>query len=117
MSSAASDSIVISPKEENLVRPESDSLDSEGMSQDHPLSVALFSVMKNVIFADIPNPELDCLPLAQLRMLWTVFHHGAAPMKDFSEKLGVSQSTATQLADRLVRRGKAVLAAPAVHSR
>ncbi len=85
--------------------PNANPLESEGMPRDHPLSIALFRVMQNVIFEEVPNPELDCLPLAQLRMLWAVFHTGAAPMKDFSEKLGVSQSTATQIADRLVRRG------------
>ncbi len=100
MHSVTPDSHTALPDQEILESPSQD-----GMPHNHPLSAALFSVMRNVIFEEVPNPELDCLPLAQLRMLWTVYHNGAAPMKDFSEKLGVSQSTATQLADRLVRRG------------
>src|SRR5579871_3326485 len=62
-------------------------------------------VMRAVMFDEPPHPELDSLPLAQLRLLWTVFFGANATMKDFSERLGVSQSTVTQLADRLVRRG------------
>jgi DNA-binding MarR family transcriptional regulator len=57
------------------------------------------------MFEETPVPELDALPLAQLRLLWTVHHAPDATMKNFSERLGVSQSTITQLADRLVRRG------------
>jgi DNA-binding MarR family transcriptional regulator len=70
-----------------------------------PIGRALARVMRAVIFGDPPSPELDTLPLAQLRLLWVVFYASEATMKDFSERLGVSQSTVTQLADRLVKRG------------
>ena len=70
-----------------------------------PIGRALSRVMRAVIFGEPPSPELDILPLAQLRLLWTVFYASEATMKDFSERLGVSQSTVTQLADRLVKRG------------
>jgi DNA-binding MarR family transcriptional regulator len=61
--------------------------------------------MRAVMFHETPIPELEALPLAQMRLLWTVHHAREATMKDFSERLSVSQSTVTQLADRLVRRG------------
>lgn len=70
-----------------------------------PLGRALHRVMRALMFKEPPIPELDALPLAQLRLLWTVHHTPDATMKDFSERLSVSQSTVTQLADRLVRRG------------
>lgn len=70
-----------------------------------PFGRALFRVIRSIIFDDVPVPELDVLPLAQLRLLWTVRHYGEETMKDFSERLGVTQSTVTQLADRLVKRG------------
>lgn len=61
--------------------------------------------MRALMFEEPPSPELDVLPLAQLRLLWTVFYRPDATMKDFSERLAVSQSTVTQLAERLIRRG------------
>lgn len=61
--------------------------------------------MRALIFDDRPVPELDALPLAQLRLLMSVYYGPNATMKDFSERLNVSQSTVTQLAERLVRRG------------
>ena len=71
---------------------------------DPPLGRALYRVMRALMFAEPPVSELHVLPLAQLRLLWTIFYHGDATMKDYSEKLSVSQSTVTQLAERLIRR-------------
>lgn len=70
-----------------------------------PLGKALMRVMRAIMFDDKPLPELDALPLAQLRLLMAIYHGGEATMKDYSERLRVSQSTLTQLAERLVRRG------------
>ncbi len=70
-----------------------------------PLEHALFRVMRALVFDDRPVPELDALPLAQLRLLMSVYYAPNATMKDFSERLNVSQSTVTQLAERLVKRG------------
>jgi len=74
-------------------------------NEEPPIGPALFHVMRVTMFDEKPIVGLDALPLAQLRLLWTVHYFGAATMKDFSERLGVSQSTVTQLADRLVKRG------------
>ena len=73
-----------------------------------PLGHALFRVMRALVFDDRPVPELDALPLAQLRLLMSVYYGPNATMKDFSERLNVSQSTVTQLAERLVKRGLVV---------
>ncbi len=69
-----------------------------------PLGFALFRVLRAMVFEQQPIPELNALPMAQLRLLWAVHFQTESPMKDLSERLGVSQSTVTQLADRLVRR-------------
>ncbi len=69
--------------------------------------MALFRVMRATVFHDAPVPEMDALPLAQLRLLMTLHRLRDAPMKDFSEEMQVSQSTVTQLADKLTRRGLA----------
>ncbi len=63
-----------------------------------PLGHALFRVMRTLVFDDKPVPELDALPLAQLRLLMSVYYGPNSTMKDFSERLNVSQSTVTQLA-------------------
>lgn len=70
-----------------------------------PLGKALFLLMRSIVFEAEPHPELDRLPLAQLRLLWTVRGFPNGTMKDCSERLMVSQSTVTQLADKLVKRG------------
>ncbi|HEV2472844.1 MAG TPA: MarR family transcriptional regulator [Chthonomonadales bacterium] len=77
----------------------------ECAAQGPPLAAALYRTMRAVLFSEAPVPELDALPMAQMRLLWAVHHSPAATMKDLSDRLRVSQSTVTQLADRLVRRG------------
>ena len=76
--------------------------------QEPPLGHALFRVMRALVFDDRPVPELDALPLGQLRLLMSVYYGPKSTMKDFSERLNVSQSTVTQLAERLVKRGLVV---------
>ena len=69
------------------------------------LGKALFLVMRACMFSPTPLPELESLPLAQLRLLMAVFYSPHTPMKEFSEYMKISQSTLTQLADKLVRKG------------
>lgn len=78
---------------------------ASGQESEPPLGHAFFRVVRAVMFEEVPQPELTALPLAQLRLLWTIYFLSDATMKDYSERLGVSQSTVTQLAERLVRRG------------
>jgi DNA-binding MarR family transcriptional regulator len=102
-------------KQKDLVAPEPG--DAEGSTpvsdvslreQEPPLGHALFRVMRALVFDDRPVPELDALPLGQLRLLMSVYYGPNSTMKDFSERLNVSQSTVTQLAERLVKRGLVV---------
>jgi DNA-binding MarR family transcriptional regulator len=67
----------------------------------------LFRVVRAMFAANNTQPELDALPAGQWRLIWTIYRSPNATMKDYSERLRVSQSTVTQLADRLVRRGMA----------
>ena len=73
-------------------------------AQEPPLGKALFRVMRAIVFDEKPLSELDALPMAQMRLLWPVHYCPGSTMKDYSERLRVSQSTLTQLADSLVRR-------------
>ena len=88
-------------------RPEDSAQDTGSFppEPEPPLGHALFRVMRALVFDDRPVPELDALPLAQLRLLMSVYYSPKSTMKDFSERLNVSQSTVTQLAERLVKRG------------
>ena len=62
-------------------------------------------VMRALFFEEKALPELEALPQSQLRLLFAIGFNPDATMTEFSERLCVSQSTVTQLADRLVRRG------------
>src|SRR5947209_1862858 len=78
---------------------------AEPCGEELPLGRALFRVSRALFFEEKPVPELIALPMAQLLLLWTVRFSPDATMKDCSERLSVSQSTVTQLADQLVKRG------------
>lgn len=85
-----------------------DSTGASAHGPEPPLGFALFRVMRALVFDDRPVPELDALPLGQLRLLMSVYYGPNSTMKDFSERLNVSQSTVTQLAERLVKRSLVV---------
>ena len=79
---------------------------SQALHEDEaPVNSLFFQMMRAVMHKPHSVQEMESLPLAQLRLLWAVYHAGDAPMKDFSDRLEVSQSTVTQSADKLVRRG------------
>ena len=81
--------------------------DKHAQSDMPPIGLVFFRVMRAMMFEDEPIAELDALPLSQMRLFWTIRHQPDATMKDLSERLHVSQSTVTQLAERLVKRGLA----------
>lgn len=71
-----------------------------------PLLPRLFSrLMQAMLTEEKSIPELDALPMAQLRLLLAVQDEEDAPMKYFSERLGITQSSITKLTDGLVKRG------------
>ena len=87
--------------------PERAATDADADCEGAALGMALFRVMRATVFHSPPAPELEALPMAQLRLLMTLHRLRDATMKDFSEEMQVSQSTVTQLADKLTRRGLA----------
>lgn len=90
--------------------PEKNSLscsDCDSEAESAPVGKVFMRVMRAIMFEDEPIAELDALPLAQMRLFWTVNYAANTTMKDLSERLNVSQSTVTQLAERLVKRGLA----------
>ncbi len=78
---------------------------SKTHGEEPPVTRVWFRAMRAMLSDDEPVMELEALPMAQFRLLWTVHFVKDSTMKDVSERLSVSQSTVTQLADRLVRRG------------
>jgi DNA-binding MarR family transcriptional regulator len=69
---------------------------------------AFFRVAGAVFFSEPKPPEMDALPMAQLRLLMAVHHNQGEPMREFSRFLNISQSSVTKLADALVKRGMLV---------
>ena len=98
-----------SVNEESIIKSNSNNQNTTQDSVDFqnrvPLGKALFRLMRVIMHNPNPIEELEALPLAQLRLLWTVRFSPDTTMKDFSERLDVSQSTITQLAERLIKRG------------
>ena len=90
-------------------RPSVSTAPAEGpadeLSEEPPLGRVFWRAMRAIFTEERVNPELEALPMAQYRLLWSVHFQPDATMKDFARHLMVSQSTVTQLADRLVRRG------------
>lgn len=74
------------------------------LQEEPAISFPLYRVVRALMFNAPPQPELEALPMAQLRLFWAVRYGEDATMKELSERLEVSQSTVTQLADRLVNR-------------
>lgn len=88
---------------ETRPNPENDA--PQTCNSEPAFSKAYFKLSRALIFLGQPPQELDMLPMAQLRLLWSVYGFPSGTMKDFSERLMVSQSTVTQLAEKLVKRG------------
>jgi DNA-binding MarR family transcriptional regulator len=86
-------------------RPNPENSTPQTCNSEPEFSKAYFKLSRALIFLGQPPQELDMLPLAQLRLLWSVYGFPNGTMKDFSERLMVSQSTLTNLADKLVKRG------------
>ncbi len=72
-----------------------------------PIERALRRMMRSVVFSEAPLPAMDALPLAQMRLLWVVHSAPDITMKAYSERMKVSQSTLSQLTERLEKRGLA----------
>ena len=90
---------------ENISESEFPGGPAGGTGDETVLDGIFFRLVRAIMFDEKPVPELDALPMAQLRLLMVVQHSPAPTMKDLSERLGISQSSVTKLADSLTRRG------------
>ena len=79
--------------------------DDHDVPFDAPIRMLFFRLMRAILHEPAPQEQMENLPLAQMRLMWTIYHSKEASMKDLAERLQVSQSTVTQAADKLVKRG------------
>nr|CAA9233923.1 Transcriptional regulator, MarR family [uncultured Armatimonadetes bacterium] len=79
---------------------------TDGFSQEgQELERALFGVMRALVFRDDAHLPLRELPILQVRCLFILSRHPGMKMNELAEKLEVKLPAASQIADRLVRRG------------
>src|SRR5215813_11627490 len=72
----------------------------------NPLELALFRVLKSLIFRSHPSRSaLDELPITQLRCLHVIHHQHGLRMVEVSQRLETKLPAISQIVDRLVKRG------------
>jgi DNA-binding MarR family transcriptional regulator len=67
--------------------------------------MALFRVLKSLVFRDDPGVEYGEMPLSQLRCLHIISEHEGQKMNELSQRMEVKLPAASQIVDRLVKRG------------
>ena len=77
----------------------------KSLAQD--LDLLFHSVLARFFTIRAKQPAAGGVTLAQMRVLWTLEREGSAALGEVARMLCVSNSTATELADRLVRRAYA----------
>ena len=75
------------------------------------LDLLFHSVLSRFFTIRAKQPAAGGVTLAQMRVLWTLEREGSAVLGQVARMLCVSNSTATELSDRLVRGGYARRAA------
>ena len=71
------------------------------------LDLLFHSVLSRFYTIRAKQPAARGVTLAQMRVLWTLEREGSAQLGEIARMLCVSNSTATELSDRLVRGGYA----------
>ena len=71
------------------------------------LDLLFHSVLSRFFTIRARQPAAGAVTLAQMRVLWTLEREGSAVLGQVARMLCVSNSTATELSDRLVRGGYA----------
>jgi DNA-binding MarR family transcriptional regulator len=71
------------------------------------LDLLFHSVLSRFYTIRAKQPAAGGVTLAQMRVLWTLEREGSALLGEIARMLCVSNSTATELSDRLVRGGYA----------
>lgn len=69
------------------------------------LDLLFQSVLTRFFTIKTRQPASGAVTFAQMRVLWTLELHGPSFLGEVARMIGVSNSTATELADRLVRGG------------
>jgi DNA-binding MarR family transcriptional regulator len=82
-----------------------------GKSAAQDLDLLFHSVLSRFFTIRARQPAAGGVTLAQMRVLWTLEREGSAILRQVARMLCVSNSTATELSDRLVRGGYARRAA------
>ena len=78
---------------------------SKFLAQD--LDLLFHSVLSRFFTIRAKQPAAGSVTLAQMRVLWTLERRGGAALGEVARMLCVTNSTATELSDRLVRGGYA----------
>jgi DNA-binding MarR family transcriptional regulator len=71
------------------------------------LDLLFHSVLSRFFTIRAKQPAAGSVTLAQMRVLWTLEREGSARLGEVARMLCVTNSTATELSDRLVRGGYA----------
>lgn len=69
------------------------------------LDLLFHSILSRFYTIRAKQPAAGGVTLAQMRVLWTLEREGSAALGEIARMLCVSNSTATELSDRLVRGG------------
>ena len=69
------------------------------------VQMALFRVLKSLVFRDDPGVAYGEMPLSQLRCLHIISEHEGQKMNELSQRMEVKLPAASQIVDRLVKRG------------
>ena len=78
-----------------------------GKSADRDLDLLFHAVLARFYTIRARQPAARGVTLAQMRVLWTLEREGSAQLGEVARMLCVTNSTATELSDRLVRGGYA----------
>ena len=69
------------------------------------LQHALFRVLKSLVFRGDPNSPMNEMPVSQLKCLYIVRESEGQKMIDIAHRMEIGLPAASQIVDRLVRRG------------
>lgn len=75
------------------------------MRKAEDLDLLLQALLSRFFTIRTRQPTSGSVTFAQMRLVWTLEQQGSTPLTKVAAMLGVSNSTATELADRLVRSG------------
>jgi DNA-binding MarR family transcriptional regulator len=69
------------------------------------MQAALLRVLRSLVFRDEPGVDFGEMPISQLRCLHILAEHEGQKMNDLAHRMEVKLPAASQIVDRLVKRG------------